>query len=194
MSNSNSINVRSWYTVYCKPRMEWRAASALEEHLQLTVYLPEIRRRVDGQTRCTPLFPRYLFVEANLETIGVSRINTTPGVLRLLSFGEAPQAVPATVINAIRARLDTMNVQEGPPEHGFHTGDAVRFKGGPLRELEAIFVGPMKPSERVRVLIHLLGGFREAEVGADILESISSGLAHKWARRTRGRGRKIRQK
>jgi transcriptional antiterminator RfaH len=185
--------LQSWYAVYCKPLREWQAAVALEHYLGLAVYLPEVRRRFRGQIQRAPFFPRYLFVGANLQAGTLSCINAIPGVLWLVSFGGTPQAVPAEVIEAIREQVDSLNAWGGVPEHSFHSGDAVRLKDGPLQGLEAIFVGPMKPSERMRVLIHFLGRFSEAEVDVDKLEYVSSGSMPKRERRTRGKGRKIRK-
>jgi hypothetical protein len=59
--------------------------------------------------------------------------------------------------------------------------------------MEAIFMGPMEPSERVRVLIDFLGCLRETEVDLVTLEHANSGPTHKLERRTRGKGRFIKR-
>lgn len=182
--------ILQWYAVHCKPLKEAQAATALIDHLALTVYLPEVRRLFRGRKQRTPFFPGYLFVQANLHYVTPSRINATPGVLRLVAFGELPQAVPAEVIDLIRQRVDDLNMHGGLIEHGFRPGDAVRFKSGPLRGLEATFIGPMKPSERVRVLIDFLGSLRETEVDATMVERAAAPPPRR-ERRTRGKGRWI---
>jgi transcriptional antiterminator RfaH len=121
----------------------------------------------------------------------LSRINATPGVLRLITFGDVPQPIPAEVIEAIRERVDDLNTRYGQPEYLFHPGDAARFKGGPLRGLEAVFVRLMKSSLRARVLMTFLGQLSEVEVEMQDLEPASSKLAPHPERRTRGKGRKI---
>jgi transcriptional antiterminator RfaH len=191
----NSIsrsNLQSWYAVHCKALRESQAAAALESYLRLAVYLPEIRRRSRRQVQRVALFPGYLFVQANLQEVGLSTINATPGVVRLVAFDETPQPIPETTIEAIRELVDSFNARGGQPEHGFRPGDIVRFKGGALQGLKAIFAGPMKPSERVRVLIDFLGSCREAEINVGLLERASSEPIAGRERRTRGRGRKIR--
>jgi transcriptional antiterminator RfaH len=180
-----------WYVVHCKPHKEWQAASALTERLGLATYLLELRRCSRGRVQRAPLFPRYLFVRMDLQTVGVSHINATAGVLRLVSFGGAPPSIPETVIEALRQRVDILNDHGGLLEHGFHPGDTVRLTHGPLRGLEAIFIGPMKPSERVRVLIEFLGQPREMKLPVDILERAGTSPAPKRERRTRGKGRWI---
>jgi hypothetical protein len=68
----------------------------------------------------------------------------------------------------------------------------VRLRRGPFCSMEAIFQGPVQPSERVRILIEFLGRPHELQVGADLLEPAQSSPPFRLERRTRGRGRAIR--
>jgi transcriptional antiterminator RfaH len=192
MSNHQPPYFPSWYAVHCKPRKEWQAAAALESLLGLSIYLPQICRHRRGQIDRTPFFPRYLFIWVNLQTIGLSTINATPGVSRLVTFGETPQPVSITVIEAIRDVVDDLNAQGGLPEHSFHFGDTVRLKDGPLCWLEAKFVQSINSHGRVRILIDFLGQLRQAEVDADRLELAQAEPNVRRERRTRGKGRRIR--
>jgi len=182
--------MKLWYVVHTKPQQEALAASMLEERLSLTVFLPEVRRRSRGHLRRTPLFPSYLFVEIDLENTEAHAVNTTPAVIRLVAFGGRPQPVSSRVIDALQARLAEIEEQGGLPQHPFRVGDRVRLKEGPLAGLEAIFVGPMRPAERVRVLLEFLGQEQEALVPVEDLEA--AGGPAKRPRRTRGKGRVIR--
>jgi transcription antitermination factor NusG len=193
MSDLQFSSSQPWYAVYCKPLKERQAAVALEAYLGLTVYLPELRRRFHGQIRRASFFPRYLFVQADLAIVKLSDINTTPGVLRLLAFDEAALPIPAAVIETIREQVEGLNARGGVPTYDFHPGDTVRLKDGSLHGMEAVFMGPMEPRERVQVLIHFLGQLREAEVAVDILEPTSAGPIPSRERRTRGKGRKIKR-
>lgn len=181
-----------WYAVHCKPLKEREAAAALENYLGLGIYLPEIRRRFRGKISHAPFFPRYLFVQADLQTVAASRINAAQGVVHLVAFDELPQPIPAEVIDAIRERLAHLNAQGGLAEHNFRPGDRVRLKDGPFRGIEAIFAGPMTPSTRVRILLEFLGQLRQTEVDVDSLEHLQTEPAPKRERRTRGKGRRIR--
>jgi len=180
-----------WYVVHCQPLKEWYTAAVLTDQLGLTVYLPTVLQPFRGTLQRAPLFPRYLFVQANLEAVAPSTINAAPGVVRLVAFEEVPQPVPAATMAALRRRVDQLNTQGGLPVHGFQPGDAVWLTGGPLQGLEAVFVGPLKPRERVRVLIEFLGQLREAEVQVALLEPVRAAPAPQRARRTRGKGRRI---
>jgi transcriptional antiterminator RfaH len=186
-------NLASWYAVHCQPLKEWQAAVALESYLQLVVYLPEIRRRFRGQVQRSAFFPGYLFVRANLQIVKCSSINTTPGVVRLVSFGETPQPVPDAAIEAIHEVVDNFNRVSILPAHNFRPGEVVQLRGGPLQGLKATFAGPMKPSERVQVLIDFLGSCRKAEVDVHLLERVGPEPTAIRERRTRGHGRKIKQ-
>ena len=52
-------------------------------------------------------------------------------------------------------------------------------------------MGPMKPSERVQVLVEFLGGLQKVEVRANTLESTNFRVAPQKERRTRGKNRRI---
>jgi transcriptional antiterminator RfaH len=184
--------VKEWHVVHCRPFQETQVARLLQERLALATYLPTVKRRFRGQIQSAPLFPCYLFVDLNRQGVGLSRINSTPGVLRLLTLGDIPQTVPNDVIVELRERVEALNVYGGLLSYRFRLGDAVRLKQGPLSSLDAIFQGPVQPSERVRILIELLGRPHELQVSADLLEPAQSSPPFRLERRTRGRGRAIR--
>lgn len=179
-----------WYVAHCKHHKEGQAAAALNERLGLPVYLPEVSRSMRGQIQRTPFFPGYLFVRADLRVVALSQINALPGVLRLIAFGDLPQPVPVAAVEEIRRRVGELNAAGGEVMHDFRPGDTILLKRGPFQGLEAIFLGPTAPRERVRVLIEFLGGLRTMEVRADQLERGQA--APHPPRRTRGKGRTIR--
>jgi transcription antitermination factor NusG len=181
-----------WYVVHCKYQKEAQAAAGLKERLSLSVYLPEVRRHERGQLRCAPFFPGYLFVCADLGIVALSQINTLPGVIRLISFDDLPQPVPAVAVEEIRRRIDELNISGYFAAHDFRPGDTLRLKRGPFQGFEAIFLGPATPRERVRVLIEFLGDLRTMEVDVAQLERDAAGAARP-PRRTRGKGRTIRR-
>ena len=193
MSHPVQSNLPSWYVVYCRPLKEWQTAVALQAHLGLQIYIPEVKRRFRGKLQCIPFFPGYLFVAVDLQEVPLSRINAVPNVVRLLAFDERPQAIPAEVVDAIRQQVDTLNAMGGLTEHSFYPGQKVWIKQGPLRGMEAAFIGSMKASERVQVLLEFLGQLRQVEVDVGMLDHMYSAPGTKVERRTRGRGRRIKQ-
>ena len=75
------MGMKQWYAVYTKPRMELWARSNLWER-GFEVYLPQYRklrrhaRKLD--IIAAPLFPRYLFVRADLGRSGGGGRSTAP--------------------------------------------------------------------------------------------------------------------
>ena len=155
-----------WYVAHCRPGSESLAAWGLTECLGLTTYLAEVSKRIREETTQTPLFPGYFFVQADLGAVSISSINSTPGIRGILELGGEAQAIPETLVAAIRERVDKLNAEGGLPAHTFQDGDAVLLKSGPLKGLEAVFLGPTTPGGRVKVLLHFLGRLNEVRVDA----------------------------
>jgi transcriptional antiterminator RfaH len=165
---------QQWYAVHTKPRAEVQAKNALSQK-GIVVYLPMVRVvRVNPRTRpVAPLFPSYLFVQADLEQVGQAAINWVPGVLSLVSFGGNPAAVPDPVVEHIRRRLTEIEERVGQGKAPFRQGDHVRITAGSLHELDAVFDRPLTSSGRARVLIQFLGRLAAAEVDLDALEKLA---------------------
>jgi transcription antitermination factor NusG len=191
-ANSLSADDWPWYAVHCQHAKEAQAAAAISTFLDLYVYLPQVHQRVRRKKQAAPFFPGYLFVRADFHIVAPSKLNTMPGVIRLLAFDNQPRSIAPAVIEHIRMHVSNIDAQGGLVAHPFQPGDTVRLKNGPFRGLEAAFLGPMKPSERVRVLVEFLGSLREADVRVDDLESVRRApLPARQERRSRGKGRPI---
>lgn len=180
-----------WYVVHTKPRRELFAAGMLADDLGVVAYLPEVLQVGRGRRRSEPLFPGYVFIQADLSVTSLSRINATLGVHRVVTAGGQPQPLPAGEVEALRERVDALNAAGGMPTHSLNPGDQVTLKAGPLQGLQAVFIGPMRPARRVRVLLEFLGSLSETEVDVADLEPVSGATIERRPRRTRGKGRKI---
>jgi transcriptional antiterminator RfaH len=186
----------SWYLIHCQPRKEKYAYDAINVFLNLFVYIPEYKQKYHGSTKHFPLFPGYIFVQADLQKVPLSQINASPGVLRLVTFGEDPQPIPHHVIEEIAERSKHIDTFKNEP---LRPGDVVRVKhGGPLQDLEMIFVGSMTGSRRVRVLLSFLGRLKQVHLDEETLEKVPSRTANstndvynRRERYTRGKGRKV---
>jgi transcriptional antiterminator RfaH len=177
--------------VQCQHFKEAFVSVALDDYLELPTYLPKISHIVRGRVRHAPFFPGYLFVWADLQVVATSTINTIPGVVRLVAFDGLPQSIPAASIEALRQRVEQLNDSMPAATAMFQPGETVRLTKGPLRGLEALFVGSTTPNQRVRILISFLGGLRETEVELANLERVGAEVAPPQQRRTRGKGRRI---
>jgi transcriptional antiterminator RfaH len=189
----NTFLTAQWYVVHCKTGREIYTAKVLKDLLGITIYLPEISvisRK--GRKESFPFFPGYLFAQVNLEEVKLNRINSSPGVLKMLDFGCGPQPVPESLISTIQEMLSRIN-RDNLPHHNLSPGDVVRVKNGPFQGLEAIFVGTLTSNERVQILLHFLGRLSKTQVNLDQLEKIKASPSPPTGRRTRGKGRRIRQ-
>ena len=130
-----------------------------------------------------------------MAVVGLSQLQWTPGLRRIVAFEGQPVPVPDEAVDLIRRKLNGSNAAGGWPAHTFHPGEMVRITDGPLQGLLATFEGPSTPADRVRVLLAFLGHASRAHVAVSDLEKApieAQVQAVKRPRRTRGRGRRIR--
>jgi transcriptional antiterminator RfaH len=185
--------MRQWYTLHTKPNAEYQVAATLHKR-GIETYLAEIESPNRKGREKKPFFPCYLFVRVDLEVTGLSQVQWTPGLRRIVAFDDRPVPLSDEVINLIQRRLEGVNAGGEPPIHPFHAGETVRITDGPLAGMQAIFEGPSTPSERVQVLLTFLGQASRAYVAVTDLEKDTTetqAVAPKRLRRTRGRGRRI---
>lgn len=154
-----------WYAVRSKPRKEdvlWRQLRAQG----FEVFYPRVRvHRVNPRARkLEPYFPGYMFVQADLEDIGLSRFQWMPHSLGLVSFGGEPSTIPDNLIAEIRKRVEAIAAAGGEVFDGLKAGDPIRIQEGPFRGYEAIFDARLPGTERVRVLLEFLGNQRKVVV------------------------------
>jgi len=158
-----------WYALYTKPHKE-RHVSDILEGKGFETYLPTIQVRRNGRRRMEPFFSCYLFARFDPEE-ALPGLRWTPGLRRIVGFGDEPAAVPDGVISLLRKRLDGMG-EVVYREHRFEPGDRVRIRSGPLRDFEAVFDGRLSSQDRARVLVDFLGRWTPCEVGVDCLERL----------------------
>jgi transcriptional antiterminator RfaH len=156
-----SATMSFWACARVLPQRESLAAVCLAERgFEIFAPVIETRRSV------ALLFPMHIFV---LIISQWRAIDCTPGVLKLIRFGDCPAKVPDAEIEALRARADDRGVirlRPPPPpksRHVFRKGDRVRILAGPFASFSALHTG-MNHRERERVLIEILGARREVTV------------------------------
>lgn len=181
-----------WYVVHTKTNKELLAADRLEQLLHVQIFLPEVLQKHRGKIQPRPLFPNYLFVQADLQHLEVTSINRTPGVLRLVSVEGIPLPVKEDVIEQLQIEVAKLNAHGGWSPQVYQPGEEVRLREGPLQGLHAIFVRHLPAKERVVVLLSFLGQQNEIEVDLAAVERVSQ--IRRRGRTTRGRGRFIHKK
>ncbi|WP_108653011.1 transcription/translation regulatory transformer protein RfaH [Dongshaea marina] len=134
---------KQWYLAYCKPKEEQRAKIHLDnqgiESYYPSVVVEKMRRgkRVSVEE---PLFPGYLFVQADLEQISPVTLSSTRGISKFIGSGRnhwyvIPQAL---IINMIRHEdsdeaRELLNQQPKP-------GQKVEITEGPFQGIDAIYL------------------------------------------------------
>lgn len=186
--------MKQWYTLYTKPNAEYQVAGILQQR-DIEIFLPEIETRLPGRlSNKKPFFPCYLFMNIDFETVGISLVQWTPGLRRIVTLDDQPVPLPCKIIQLIRHKLAQTRAQGGPPPHAFSQGDLVYITDGPFQNMLAVFDGPTTPAKRVQVLLDILGHAGRVHVDVADLKKASAEVVSpppKRPRRTRGRGRPI---
>lgn len=148
-----------YYVVQAQPQKERLAVQELQNQRFLTFFpviqrAPKVVRGKLDDGRQSPMFPKYLFVQFDLETCDNWRsINGTRGVTRLMCMDEWPSAVPVFVMNRLIAAGEV--VLEETATLPFNLGDNVEFTAGAFAGKRGLVQAC--DAERVEVLLSLLG-------------------------------------
>ena len=126
-----SLPADAWCVVQVAPQSEKSVGSILE-YKGYQLFAPTYLSRTQWSDRIKilerPLFPGYVFVRMP-ETTVEGLVCSTPGVVRILSFGGRPSTVPDSEIDAIRKF--TLLGQPLPARH-FMVGQKVEIRDGPF--------------------------------------------------------------
>ena len=157
-----------WYVMRSKPRKEealWRQVKSKG----IEVYFPRLRvNPVNPRSRkLVPYFPGYIFIQVDLEEVGMSTLQWMPYSIGLVSFGGEPAAVQEHLIYEIRKRVDKIAAAGGELFDGLKPGEVIRINEGPFKGYEAIFDTRLPGTERVRVLLELLDNQRQVPLELD---------------------------
>ncbi len=159
MNASETTSRTGWYCLRTQPRREFVAAQNLRERVGVEVFAPRIRVR-----RCTrnglvsalaeALFPGYLFARFDYPQ-QLRYVVSTSGVTGVVRFGAQPPAVADGIIDFLRSQVRLTEQERGEPVLG--EGTWVRIVGGCFRDVEGRVLSFDSRTERVRVLLSLLG-------------------------------------
>jgi transcription antitermination factor NusG len=121
----------------------------------------------DGRPRW--VFPGYIFFRVPEGFARWDLVQWASGVRRVLS----DDGKPSPVSDAVVARLRTRLAQPAGRRPTFRRGQPLVIERGPLAMVDAIFDRELNKSERVQVLVHLLGRPMTVVVDAAILRPAS---------------------
>ncbi len=163
----------NWYVIQTKPKKEEESTSYLStKGVEIFNPLMETFSLRNGRMSkaLKPLFPGYIFGKFDLEK-SYPLVRWARGVNKILGFGGYPSPISEEVIQIIKGRLDAQgNIRI---KHQFKTNDLIRVKSGPLRDLLGIFDRWVSDSDRVRILLNLIGYQPEVEVHCSLIEKVA---------------------
>jgi len=150
------VGMQNWFLLQTKSKQENRAVENLERQ-GVSSFCPMIRvEKVSRGTRVVKqeaLFPGYLFVNFDQESVSSTTVRSTRGVSHFVTCAGAPVRVPEELIDQLVQRTDLVNdemVSKLPKK-----GQQMEIVEGPFRGLNAVFSQP-DGNQRAIVLINLL--------------------------------------
>src|SRR5262245_44981014 len=155
----------SWYCARTKPKHEHIAAANVRKSLNLEVFHPRLqgeRATQRGVVRAMePLFPCYIFVHCDIED-RLNDIQHTNGISSLVNFGGRIPKVKDSVIAELQECFETE--QPITVEDRLLPGDEVTVGGGAFAGKRAYVLRVLPASQRVQILLDILGGPTPIEV------------------------------
>ncbi len=157
-----------WYALQTRALKEAFVAQQLEAR-ELAVFYPQLHvKPVNPRARTVrPFFPCYLFVRADLEQVGMAPFQYLPYSLGLVCFGDAPAVVAPALLVEIEQQLEQINAAGGEIFLRLQRGDRVQITHGLFAGYEAIFDGRLRDTDRVRLLLDLIG-WRQAVIELEV--------------------------
>ena len=165
-----------WCCLRSLPKHEHIAAMHLRRMVEdIEVFCPKLRIRRHTRRGVIPfveaLFPGYLFARFQVGQ-SMALIKATPGVRTIVSFGSwIPQLTDET-ITELRSYFDESEVHEVVEE--LTAGDEVSIAAGPFTGLTATVLKVQSASQRVQVLLDVLGRSTPVEVPRDHLTTTAT--------------------
>ena len=157
----------TWYALQHKPAQGDRALTHLQNQ-DIACFYPKITvekiKAGKRSKKLEPLFPGYLFVNLDQTDPMWSKLRSTRGVLRIVSFSNKPAAISDDVILHIKNSLDSVAEQGG-----IKPGQAVHLSEGPFEGVSAIFQA-YDGDERAIVLISFMQKQQRVKVPVSALK------------------------
>lgn len=163
-----------WHVLHAAPNCEPQVSKYLGLH-GVEAYAPQFPpppRTKAGSVRDRKhrwVFPGYVFFKIGEGFSSWDLIRWAPGVRRMLQEDGAPATLSDDVITHLRLRLAERQLT--PVRASLYKGQRVVIESGPLRMVDAIFEKNLDASQRVQVLVQLLGRPLAVELDAAIVRA-----------------------
>ena len=159
--------MQQWHLIQFKPNSHRLAVRNLQRQ-GFKTFLPmqEVTRRKASRfvTDLRPLFPGYMFVRIDEKAAPWRQINSTLGVVRLVSFDGIPKPLPLQLISSLMLRCNE-EAKIMPPKT-FNPGDSVEVLTGPFANFAAP-VEKIDPQQRIWILMDFMGQSSRMHIAPD---------------------------
>ena len=153
----------AWYCIRTQTKREHLAAKSLDQLDNVRSFCPRLRYRKATRRGkvwwVEAMFPGYIFAFFSRQNSERNVIHT-PGVLKMLKFGDHVPELPPTFITDL---IQEMNKQEETDNDTLtlqptvHQGDEVEVAHGALQGFQGKVVEILPALERVKILVEFLG-------------------------------------
>ena len=155
---------KKWLVAQIKPKSDDLAFRNLERQ-GFETFMPKIKTTIKKENKFLDkeklLFPGYAFVGVDPKKSDWIKINSTYGVLKLLTFNNKPSEVPLDLIIELKNRFkDNVNPIINQK---LKSGDKIKFDNGPFAKLVAN-IESVDSKNRIYVLLKVMGGHRKLEI------------------------------
>lgn len=149
--------MNEWYLIQFKPSSHLLAKRNLRQQ-GFKTFLPmqkiTLRKASRFVNDLRPLFPGYMFVSVNSELAPWTKINSTIGVSKLVSFNGKPKPLPPQLISGLMLRCDASGTFL--PQKNLSKGDSVELLTGPFAKFIAT-VETIDHKLRIWILMDFMG-------------------------------------
>jgi transcriptional antiterminator RfaH len=148
-----------WYVAYTHVNREVEAARHLAQQgfdIYLPQYLKSRRHARKSDWVARPLFPRYLFIKMDIDHALWRAINSTRGIINLISNGDGPTFITESVVQGIKSYEDNDGLISPNIADFFKPGDPVQVTAGAMMDQIGLF-RCKTDNDRVIVLFNLMG-------------------------------------
>ncbi len=158
---------QKWCIAQIKPNSYNSAIQNLERQ-GFETFLPkmEITQRQENKflVKNVYVFPGYMFVCFDPHTITWSKINSTYGVSKILTFNKKPSEISSDLILELKNRYE---INSNPMQkEKLQKGNSIKFFTGPFADLIAK-VESVEENNRIWVLLEAMGGYQRLKLQND---------------------------
>ena len=155
---------KKWFIAQIKPN-SYHIASQNLERQGFETFLPkmEITQRQKNQfvVKNVYVFPGYMFVCFDPHFITWTKINSTYGVSKILTFNKKPSEISSDLILELKIKYESN--RNPTQKEKLQKGDSIKFYVGPFADLIAK-VESIDENNRIWVLLEAMGGYKRLKL------------------------------